>query len=84
MTWTRQTCRHTERKTGIKVEKAERNCIRKELIQQLIHGKEEAEKEENNEWGSNVEKNLWCELVERKAKEMKTQKKKDGSRRIKK
>ena len=41
--------RHTERKTGIKVEKAGRNYIRKELIKQLINGEEEAEKEENNE-----------------------------------
>lgn len=43
------TDRPTERKTGIKVERAERNYIRKELIKQFINGEEKAEKEENNE-----------------------------------
>ena len=34
-----------ERETGIKVERAERNYIRKELIKQLINGEGKAEKE---------------------------------------
>jgi hypothetical protein len=42
MNWTDRLDRHAERKTGIKVEKAEGNYIKKELITHLINGGEEA------------------------------------------
>jgi hypothetical protein len=67
-----RTDRRTERKTGIKIDRAEGNYIRKELIKQLINGEEKAEKTSER---VTLKEKLWCEFVGRKRNKRRHRKK---------